>query len=149
MRIIAGEFRSRTLVAPAGTGTRPTTDRARESLFNVLSHFISFEGISVLDLFAGSGALALEALSRGATKATLVDKSRKAVRAIEQNASTIGVDRQVTILQRDVRNFLEARPGNVTFDLIVADPPYDEVDGNLLARALSRTAGSLSRDFVL
>ncbi len=125
MRIIAGEFRSRTLVAPEGTTTRPTMDRARESLFNVLSNFMSFEEISVLDLYAGSGALAFEALSRGAARATLVDRDRKAVEAIKRNAHALRVEDRVSIRQQDAEAFLERR-GDETFNLIFADPPYEE-----------------------
>ena len=125
MRVIAGEFRSRILVAPQGTATRPTMDRARESLFNVLSNMISLEGISVLDLFAGSGALAFEALSRGAARAALVDRDRKAIQAIQQNAQALHVESRVTVQGREVRSFLKDRVPEA-FDLIFADPPYEQ-----------------------
>lgn len=125
MRIIAGEFRSRTLVAPKGTATRPTMDRAREALFNVLTNVTNIGGAWVLDLYAGSGALAFEALSRGAARATLVDRDRKAIEAIKTNARTLGVEDSVSIRQLDAYAFLE-RPGDETFNLIFADPPYEE-----------------------
>ncbi len=123
MRIIAGEFRSRQLVTPSGPETRPTMDRARESLFNVLSNLLNFEGIFVLDLYAGSGALAFEALSRGAAKATLVDQSPNATRAIHVNAAALIVERRIVVLRQDVRRFLETSP--TPFDLILMDPPYE------------------------
>lgn len=125
VRIIAGEFRSRTLVAPKGTATRPTMDRARESLFNVLTNLIDIEGAWILDLYAGSGAFAFEALSRGAARATLVDRDRKAIEAIKTNARTLGVEDRVSIRQEDAHAFLERR-GDETFNLIFADPPYEE-----------------------
>lgn len=127
VRIIAGEFRSRMLVAPKGTATRPTMDRAREALFNVLANVIDFDGAWVLDLYAGSGALAFEALSRGAASATLVDSNRKAIEAIKANARTLGVEERVSTRQQDVHAFLERR-GDETFNLIFADPPYEETD---------------------
>ena len=136
MRIIAGEFRSRTLVVPQGKATRPTMDRARESLFNVLANVMSFEGISVLDLYAGSGALAFEALSRGAALATLIDKSPNALRAIEKNAQALGVEGRVTILRQNVNDLLAQRPQGQEFDLILADPPYDLIDGTELANSI-------------
>ena len=124
MRIIAGEFRSRTLVAPEGSATRPTMDRAREALFNVLSNLMSFEGISVLDLYAGSGALAFEALSRGAARATLVEKNAKAVRAIKNNALTLGVAERIVVRQQEVLRFLQSEPLE-PFRMILSDPPYE------------------------
>lgn len=136
MRIIAGEFRSRTLVTPEGLATRPTMDRAREALFNVLSNMISFEGISVLDLYAGSGALGFEALSRGAAHVTLVDKSQKAIRAIEKNAEALHVGERITLIRLDVHKFLATRVDS--FDLVFADPPYEASDVNTLAQIIQK-----------
>jgi 16S rRNA (guanine966-N2)-methyltransferase len=127
VRIIAGEFRSRTLIAPKGSATRPTMDRARETLFNVLMNLIDFEGAWILDLFAGSGAFAFEALSRGAARATLVDSNKRALEAIKTNARSLGVEERVSIRQQDVHAFLERR-GDETFNLIFADPPYEKTD---------------------
>src|SRR5258706_8030469 len=133
MRIISGIYKSRKLIAPKGEATRPTSDRARESLFNVLNNLIDFDGISVLDLFAGSGAFAFEVLSRGAEHATLVDKNRNAIEVITTNAEALKVDSQVEIIQKDAYQWLsrlseiptiDHRPS--TIDLIFADPPYDE-----------------------
>jgi 16S rRNA (guanine966-N2)-methyltransferase len=139
MRIIAGEFRSRVLVAPKGNATRPTTDRARESLFNVLNNLISFERIRVLDLYAGSGAFSFEALSRGAKHATLVERDRHAILAINANAKTLQVTDRVSVFHSDVIAFL--RKQTKQFDLIFADAPYeDKQSRELLPTLLSEKA---------
>ena len=131
MRIIAGRFKSRTLVAPKGRATRPTTDRARESLFNVLQNYISFEGLRVLDLFAGSGALGFEALSRGAGHATFVDKDRNAITAIKANADALSILANTSIISSDVLTVLRTT-SNASFDVVFADPPYEEPRTNEL-----------------
>src|SRR5687767_13592950 len=123
MRIIAGEFRSRNIVSPKGERTRPTSDRARESLFNVLAHSIDLEGAYVLDLFAGSGALGFEALSRGASNVTFVEHFLAAREAIEANVRALNVKERTTILKQDVYKWLPEAAG--PFDLVFADPPYD------------------------
>ena len=123
MRIIAGKFKSRVLVAPKSDNTRPTTDRARESLFNVLNNMIEFEGVRVLDLFAGSGAIAFEALSRGAKSATLVERDKKAIAAAKQNAEALSVP--IAIEPLDVYRFLQS-PFSQPYDLVFADAPYDD-----------------------
>ena len=125
MRIIAGQFRSRTLVAPRGDKTRPTTDRAREALFNVLSNTIDLVDASVLDLFTGSGALAFEAISRGAAQATLVEDNRYALQAAKENASLLHVDEVVDIVAKDVYKYLQ-HATTEPFDIIFADPPYND-----------------------
>ena len=124
MRIIAGQFRSRSLVTPRGERTRPTTDRARESLFNVLSNLIDFEDIRVLDLFAGSGALGFEAISRGAANVVFVEKDRHAHEAILANAASLEVGDSIELIRGDVFKSI-ARLGQA-FDLVFADAPYDE-----------------------
>lgn len=123
MRIIAGELRSRLLAAPDSARTRPTTDRARESLFNALSHQIDFNGIRVLDLFAGSGALGLEALSRGAAHVTFIESDRKALEIIRKNLVDLGMNERATVIVGDVYTRLKTLP---EFDLVLADPPYDD-----------------------
>ncbi|HWF44131.1 MAG TPA: 16S rRNA (guanine(966)-N(2))-methyltransferase RsmD [Candidatus Kapabacteria bacterium] len=125
MRIIAGAFKSRTLVAPPGSNTRPTTDRARETLFNVLTNLIDFSDIRMLDLFAGSGAVALEAISRGAGHATLIEQDRKAVHVVKENIRMLGVEEKVTVIFSDVFNYLKYPP-SAKFDLIFADAPYND-----------------------
>lgn len=117
MRVIAGDFKGRRLHAPPGTRVRPTPDRVREALFSILG---SVEGAEVLDLFAGSGALGIEALSRGAVRATFVDDDPQAVDAIRHNLAGIGADGVVK--RRDALAFL-ARPSS-RYDLVFADPPY-------------------------
>jgi len=100
-------------------------DRAREALFNVLTNVMDIGGAWVLDLYAGSGGVAFEALSRGAARATLVDRDRKAIEAVKTNARALGVEDRVSIRQQDAHAFLERR-GDESFNLIFADPPYEE-----------------------
>src|SRR5690242_1258222 len=106
MRIIAGAFRSRNIVSPKGERTRPTSDRAREALFNVLSHGFDLEGARVLDLFAGSGGLGFEALSRGAAHITFVEHFLGARTAIEANVRALNVAERSTVVKLDVYKWL-------------------------------------------
>lgn len=123
MRIIAGEFRSRTLLAPKGMDTRPTLDRTRESLFNIIS--AECPEARVLDLYAGSGALALEALSRGAASAVLCDKSREAARVIAANIASLKVgDRARLMAMSDQQAVRMLEQEGAKFDLVFLDPPY-------------------------
>lgn len=120
MRVIAGRYGGRGLVAPRGSATRPTSDRVREAIFSILG---DITGARVLDLFAGSGALAIEALSRGAAQATLVDSSVAAVTAIRRNLETLGATAEVQ--RRPVLAFLGAARGERRqYDLVFLDPPY-------------------------
>lgn len=122
MRIIAGTWRSRPLKAPPGGATRPTADRVRETLFSMLASRIgSFEGLSVLDMFAGSGALALEALSRGAAHALLIERDLAAAGTAEANIRALGARAEV---RRIDATRLPAAPA--AFDLVFLDPPYGE-----------------------
>lgn len=123
MRIVAGRYGGRRLSAPRGDATRPTSDRVREALFQRLG---PLDGQRVLDLFAGSGALALEALSRGAASATLVDSAPAAIKAIRANIAALGVGaEQVEVRRQDVRAFLRsARTACQEYDLVLVDPPY-------------------------
>ncbi len=121
-RIISGTARGRRLLVPKH-GTRPTSDRVRESLFSSLDHRLGgWQGLRVLDLFAGSGALGLEALSRGAAHATLVDSARDAVRLCRENVGKTGLPADV--VSSDVTRYV-TRPGDSRFDVVFADPPYD------------------------
>ncbi len=124
MRIIAGTFKSRTIIAPKGTLTRPTTDRARESLFNVLMLQLELEGAHVLDLFAGSGALGFEALSRGASRVVFVEQDRMALEALQTNRMQLRTEQSVEVVRGDVYRKLEVLSG--TFQLILADAPYGD-----------------------
>ena len=129
-RIVAGTARGRRLHVPRGLGTRPTSEKVRGAVFNVLGQF--FEGGDVLDLYAGSGALALEALSRGCARATLVERDRVALEAIRRNAEACGFSGRVEILPGEVRGRLARLPAD-RFDLVFVDPPYEEGPGEALA----------------
>jgi 16S rRNA (guanine966-N2)-methyltransferase len=126
MRIVTGKFRGASIEAPKGLGTRPTSDKVRQALFNVLEHGaprFEFEGARVLDLFAGSGALGLEALSRGARFALFVEDDSAARAAIRRNVETLGLTGVTKVWRRDATSLGEA--GTLQpFDLIFCDPPY-------------------------
>lgn len=121
MRVVAGTARGRRLEAPPGTDTRPTSDRAREAIFNALHSLAAVVDKRVADLFAGSGALGVEALSRGAASCTFVEHDRTATGVIEANLAHCGLDGG-TVVRADVMRWLEATRG--PFDLVLADPPY-------------------------
>ncbi len=148
MRIIAGEFRGRTIKAPKGDGTRPTTDRVRESLMSAVNSACGgFEDAVVLDAFAGSGALGLEALSRGASCARFFERDGAAVRVLEGNVRALGLDaRRARVSRGDVLKDppVHSRP---PFDLVFLDPPYALAarDALGLAAALGR-GGALAAD---
>ena len=138
MRIIAGKWRGRTLEAPPGLATRPTADRVREALFSMLaSRLGTLEGLRVADLFAGSGALGLEALSRGAASATFVENDPKAAGVIRRNADKLGTSVEL------VATSALALPRSRSFDLIFADPPYAEGSGSAVVEAVA-SAGWLA-----
>jgi 16S rRNA (guanine966-N2)-methyltransferase len=122
MRVIAGELGGRKLKSIDRPGLRPTTDRVRESIFNMLSARIDFEGIAVLDLFAGTGALGIEAISRGAARAIFVEQDRRSVAVITENLRTLGIERRADVAPTDVLRYLAST--DKQFDLILADPPY-------------------------
>ena len=127
MRIIAGEARGRRIEAPAGRNTRPTLDRIRENMFNILQSDIP--GSRILDLFAGSGALSLEAISRGAISAVLVDSDRKASMIQKQNAVSLRFDDRTRILNCDwVRAVRTLEEEGRKFDIVFLDPPYAMTD---------------------
>jgi 16S rRNA (guanine966-N2)-methyltransferase len=132
MRVVAGAFKGRRLQAPAGRRTRPTADRVREAVFSILG---AVDGLRVLDLFAGSGALGIEALSRGAERAVFVDRDLRAVAAVRSNLARLGA--QAPVYRRDALAFLvdAATRAEQRFDLVFLDPPYSSAD---------RLAGPLS-----
>lgn len=136
-RIVAGTHRGRPLRVPTGTGTRPTADRAREGLFSTLYSLLGAEldGLAVLDLYAGSGALGLEALSRGAASAVLIDHSPAAAAAIRHNVGALGLA-GARVVQADVMAVLAAVPGSGeegAFTVALLDPPYDVAVDDVLA----------------
>lgn len=134
MRIIAGQWRGRPIVAPAGDATRPTADRTREALFSMLASRIgSFEGLAVADLFAGSGALGFEALSRGAASCVFVEQDRAALDALKANAATLGVRAEIR-----AASVLSLGPAPAPLDLIVMDPPYGTGAGSVALDRLAR-----------
>jgi 16S rRNA (guanine966-N2)-methyltransferase len=135
MRIIAGTWRGRPLVAPSGDATRPTADRTREALFSMLASRVgSFEGLRVADLFAGTGALGLEALSRGAAHCTFVEQDRTALDALKKNIATVGAT------GTDVRAQSVSGLGAVStpFDVLLFDPPYGTGGAGALIERLTR-----------
>ena len=134
MRIIAGEARGRRIEAPEGLETRPTLDRVRENLFNMLQNRV--RDARVLDLFAGSGALSLEALSRGAAAAVLTDISARAHRVEKKNVETLGFGDRARVIQCDWHRAVSLlREEDARFDLIFLDPPYDS---GLVEKALDQ-----------
>lgn len=136
MRIIAGEWRRRLLRAPEGEATRPTADRTRETLFAMLtSRLGSFEGLQVADLFAGSGALGLEALSRGAAHCQFVEQDPAAIRALRTNIAALRAQATCSVTAGSV---LSLGPAKAPLDLVLLDPPYGSGAGNVALDRLVR-----------
>ena len=135
MRIIAGAWRGRTIVAPKGDATRPTADRTREALFSMLvSRLGSFEGLRVADMFAGSGALGLEALSRGAAHCTFIEQDRAALDALKANIAKLGAAASDVRAQSVLALGVASQP----FDLVLMDPPYGSGAGIVALEKLTR-----------
>ena len=122
MRIIAGTYRGRTLITVPDLSLRPTTDRVKQTVFDILSNRIDLNGIKVLDLFSGSGSLGLEAISRGAESVTFIEKSPKSMAVLKKNADTLGCSDRCTLYQADV--FWYLKNAHRLYDLVFADPPY-------------------------
>ncbi len=134
MRIISGKWRGRALVAPPGDATRPTADRTREALFSMLaSRLGAFEDLRVADLFAGTGALGLEALSRGAGHCTFVEQNGKALDALRANIAKLGAVAEVR-----AQTVAALGPVATPFDLLLLDPPYASGGGGALLERLAR-----------
>ncbi len=145
LRVVAGSAGGRRLTAPAGRRLRPTTERVREAVFASLGSLGAVEGATVLDLFAGTGAMGIEALSRGAARATLVDDDPVAVAAIRANLAATGLAGPAAVVRSDARRFLDGC--SETFDLALADPPYAydgwaDVLAKLRARLVVLESGS-------
>jgi 16S rRNA (guanine(966)-N(2))-methyltransferase RsmD len=122
--VTGGIFRSRPLRAPHGDATRPTSDRVREALFSILGASRSFDGARALDLYAGTGALAIEAVSRGASFAVVVENGRDALAAIRENVRTLGLDARVRVVAHAVDRAAGTLASEAPFDFVFADPPY-------------------------
>jgi 16S rRNA (guanine966-N2)-methyltransferase len=142
MRVIAGQYRSRVLAAPGGRDTRPTSDRLRETLFNVLAPQI--EGAAFVDLYAGSGAVGIEALSRGAKEAIFVEQAESALKAIRTNLATLGIRGGYTLETRNVAAALKRLASSgLAADIVFLDPPYANADE--YERALGLLGGECVR----
>ena len=134
MRIIAGRWRGRTIVAPRGDATRPTADRTREALFSMLvSRIGSFEGLAVADMFAGSGALGLEALSRGAASCLFVEQDKAALDALRANAAKLGANADIR-----AQSVMALGPAAAPLDIVLMDPPYGTGAGGVALDRLER-----------
>lgn len=144
MRVVAGTAGGRRLTAPAGSSTRPTTDRVREAMFNALGSFGAVDDACVLDAFAGSGALGIEALSRGAARCTFVERDRSARVVVEANLAATGLDDRARVVGGDVHEHLAMTQER--FDLVLLDPPHAAADWD---RLLALVAGRLAPDAVV
>jgi len=150
MRIIAGTFKGRKLHRPCEKNTRPTTDRTRESIFNILTVLLarqdrSFDELDVLDVFAGSGALGFEALSRGARSATFIERDKVACGVIDQNAKTLKIESKAKVLLGDA---LSPPRATHSYDLLFLDPPYGKNALTTSIQALSQK-GWVARDAIV
>ncbi|HUI65504.1 MAG TPA: 16S rRNA (guanine(966)-N(2))-methyltransferase RsmD [Bacteroidota bacterium] len=146
MRVIAGVYRGRTLLTVKDLSVRPATDRVRQTLFDMLANRVILEGARVLDLFAGSGSLGIEAISRGAAHVTFIENARDAVEFIERNLRTLGCAETADILEMDAMSYL--RQSREAFDIVFADPPYadaetEEIPGLAFGNGLVRRGGYL------
>ena len=140
MRVVAGRLRGRRLSAPPGRTTRPTADRVREALFSILG---DVSGLRVLDLFAGTGALGIEALSRGASEAVFVDSSQRAVATVRANLAALGLDAPVR--RREALAFLRHEPAEAGYQIVSVDPPYD-LAGHMAAPLAEHLPAVLTHD---
>lgn len=130
MRIITGKYRGKNINPPSNLPVRPTTDFAKESLFNILGNVMDFEGMDILDLFAGTGSITYEFFSRGAASVTSVDSSAKCIAFIDRTADSMTGGEVIKTRHEDVFRFLKHHPG--PYDIVFADPPYDLPDLNTL-----------------
>lgn len=147
MRVISGASRGFRLTAPSGRETRPTSDRVKEALFSVLESYGAIQDTRVLDIFSGSGALAIEALSRGASDATMIEKSRNATETIRKNLKHTGMEARTTLLSGDFSQMLAllARKKE-SFNLVIIDPPYA---AGFHQKAIELSCGLMTQDAIL
>ena len=143
MRVIAGEFKGRRLKTPSWEGVRPTSDKLRETLFNIVAARI--DGARFADVYSGTGAVGIEALSRGASHVTFVEKDRRAAALIAANLAVCGVQQGYTIECGDAAAVLRRLPEADTFDLVLLDPPYD-ADPQMLAQTLKEAARRIAAE---
>ncbi len=146
MRVITGLYKGRTIRTVKDLSVRPATDRVKQTLFNMLATRIDIEGASVLDVFAGSGSLGIEALSRGANHVTFVENNEEAVRYIEQNLHSLRCEKKTEVLETDAMHFIADYRSS--FDIIFADPPYrfertSEIPERIFSRPLLKPQGYL------
>lgn len=142
LRVIAGEFGGRIIEAPTGFTTHPMSERMRNAMFNILG---DISGLSVLDPYAGSGAISIEAISRGASRAVAIEKDRKAQGVIAQNLATLGLEDRIKLIKANCRAWSETSQ-DMLFDLIIADPPYNDINLStisLLTRHLKSTGSMI------
>ena len=146
MRVIAGRYRGRIITTVKDRSVRPATDRVRQTIFDMLATRLILEGAAVLDLFAGSGSLGIEALSRGAHHATFVEENALIARSIRQNVQSLGCTAQSNVVAMDAARYIQSESGS--FDLIFADPPYayertTELPGSIVESGFLRPHGLL------
>jgi 16S rRNA (guanine966-N2)-methyltransferase len=146
MRVVGGRFRNRRIDPPGSMDARPTTDYAKEGLFNVLQHSTALEDIRVLDLFAGTGSISLEFLSRGAAEVLSVDQDRVLHAFLQRTAKELGIEKQWRALKADVFTFLNGHRGR--YDIVFADPPF-HLEGADRIPTLVQAAGLLGEDGIL
>lgn len=139
MRIIAGSLGGRVFDSPPGHRTHPMSDKMRGAIFNVLG---DIEGLSVLDAFTGTGALSFEAISRGAKHATAIDIDKGAITTVVNSANALGIFEHVKAIRAGINSWLETSPGEQTFDLVFADPPYDDLQLNSIEKLIARLKNS-------
>ena len=133
MRVIAGKYKGRAIHSPKGLPVRPTTDRTREALFNILGNYVEWEGMRVLDVFCGTGAVSLEFLSRGVAHVTCVDQHARCIGAVKRLVGSVDAVQQVSCIRMDAHRYVKKGLGG-PFDLIFMDPPYemDNIEGIVL-----------------
>lgn len=153
MRIIAGAHKGTRLASPSGANTRPTSDRVKESLFSMLDGYGVLQAANVLDLYAGSGGLGFEAMSRGAAQVDFVDSSLAAIRTLQTNADKLGLDHSAEVHAGDVLHFLAGLPGpehpeSRIFDLVFMDPPYP-MGEDAVTQILGRLAAHLDLESIV
>ena len=147
MRIIAGTAKGRKLVSPKGSRTRPTSDRVREAIFSIIGDLV--EDARILDLYSGTGAMGLEALSRGASQAVFVETDPAALQCLKSNIAAVGCQESGKVVNRPVLSYLEKADLGDGFNLVFADPPYTGDLGTLTLKAISKHAKPLKGCLVI